>query len=335
MIAPGPTPRRAASTSGPGHGIAARWTLVLMLALGVFLGPAVEARAATRYDAVFGGDATGRSDVTSSLRSFLQRHDGDRVALAKGGTYRVTQLSFTAHDLTVDFRGARIRGTREGRPRHPTRPVELRNVVLNDPKVYGTGYSLGARETEQEHGIQIDGGSEHHPQPPDHSRYPGRRHLRRLPGTARTGHAVRYRHPTARTSSAPPATASRPVAGQVTIRGGHIAHTGLHGVDFEVNDDASARSIQGVVDGVDIRHTGDLPAAREHCTCYAVAAEGYSTATKPSIRVEGLTGDVLRMTIRHTAQVVVRDNVSGARATARFPGSDSVIFSGNTRITRQ
>ncbi len=118
----------------------------------------------------------------------------------------------------------------------------------------------------------------------------------------------------------------------MTIRGGHIAHTGLHGVDFEVNDDASARSVKGVVAGVDIRHTGDLPAAREHCTCYAVAAEGYSTATKPSIRVEGLTGDVLRMTIRHTAQVVVRDNVSGARATARFPGSDSVIFSGNTRI---
>ncbi len=142
-----------------------------MLALGVFLGPAVEARAATRYDAVFGGDATGRSDVTSSLRSFLQRHDGDRVALAKGGTYRVTQLSFTAHDLTVDFRGARIRGTRRG-AHGILRIQSSSDVVLNDPRVYGTGYSwepdepAGARHPDR-------WWLGHHAQPSVHSRYPG------------------------------------------------------------------------------------------------------------------------------------------------------------------
>ena len=96
-----------------------------------------------------------------------------------------------------------------------------------------------------------------------------------------------------------------------------------------------ARSIRGVVDGTDIRDHGDLPAASAYCTCYAVAAGGYSAATKPSIRVQNLTGDVLRMTIRDTASVIVRDNVSDTSTTADFPGSGSVTFSGNVRITRK
>ena len=304
---------------------------VTLLALGLFLGPAVVAKAATHYDAVFGGDATGRSDVTSSLRSFLQRHNGDRVALAKGGTYKVTQLSFTAHDLTVDFRGSRIRGVRRGA--HGILRIQSgSHIVLNDPKVYGTGYTWDPAD-QQEHGIQIDGGSDitlNRPFIRD-TRGDGI-YVAYQAGKNRPSVRILIRRPNIERASR---NGIGPVAGQVTISGGHISHTGLHGVDFEVNDDASARSIQGVIDGVDIRHTGDLPGARAHCTCYAIAAGGYSTATKPSIRVQDLTGDVLRMTIRHTAQVIVRDNVSGARATARFPGSGSVIFSGNTRISRQ
>ncbi len=126
-----------------------------------------------------------------------------------------------------------------------------------------------------------------------------------------------------------------PVAGQVTIKGGHIARSGMHSVDFEVNDATGAASIRGVVDAIDIRRPGDLPAASEYCTCFAIAAAGYSSDTKPSIRVENVTGDILRMSIRNTASVIVRNNVSDTNTTADFPGSGSITFSGNVRITRQ
>ena len=66
--------------------------------------------ATSTYAAVFAGDATGATDVTAALRTFLQSHNGQRVALATNGIYKVTQLSFTASGLTVDFRGARIEG---------------------------------------------------------------------------------------------------------------------------------------------------------------------------------------------------------------------------------
>ena len=108
---------------------------------------------------------------------------------------------------------------------------------------------------------------------------------------------------------------------------------GSIGIDFEPNDDVGAASIRGVVDGVDIRHHGDLPGIES--TSYAVAAGGYSTATKPSMVVQNLTGDHLRLTIRDTASVIVRDNVSDDGTTADFPGSDSVEFTGNVRITQQ
>ncbi len=253
------------------------------------------------------------------------------MALAKNGIYKVTQLAFTASGLTVDFRGSRIQGSLTGA--HGILRIQSgSNVVLNDAMVFGTGY-VWDPNNQQEHGIQIDGGSDitlNHPVTRD---------------TRGDGVYVSYQAgkntPSVRVAINDPdiQRASRngigPVAGQVTISGGHIDHTGLHGVDFEVNDDASAASIRGVVEGVDIRHHGDLPAASDHCTCYAVAAGGYSTATKPSIRVQDLTGDVLQMTIRDTAGVVVRDNVSDASTTADFPGSGSITFSGNVRITRK
>ena len=121
----------------------------------------------------------------------------------------------------------------------------------------------------------------------------------------------------------------------MTIRGGHIAHTGLMSIDFEANDATGAGSIRGLVDGVDIRSHGDLSAAASWCTCWAVAAEGYAGTSKTSITVQNLTGDDLRMTIKDTATAIVRDNVSDTSVIARFPGSGSVTFSGNTRITRQ
>ena len=280
---------------------------------------------------MFGGDATGASDVTSALRTFLQSHNGQRVALAKNGVYKVTQLSFTASGLTVDFRGSRLQGSQKGA--HGILRVQTSsNIVLNDASVSGTGYVWdGVNEAEA--GIQIDGGSNitlNRPVTRD---------------TRGDGIYVSY----SSGNNAPPTgvvindpdieRAARngvaPVAGEVTIRGGHIDRVGLHAIDFEANDDRGANSIRGIIDGIDIRHQGDLSATSPYCTCYAVAAAGYSTATKPSIQVSNVTGDRLRMTIRNTASAVVRNNVSDTATTADFPGSGSVTFSGNIRITRQ
>ena len=279
---------------------------------------------------MFTGDATGATDVTSSLRSFLQSHNGQHVALAVNGTYRVSSVIFTAHDLTVDFRGSRLQGSVVGA--EVLQVQSSSDVVLNDPRVSGTGY-VWNEGTQGEHGIEINGGS-------------GITLNRPVTRDTRgdgiyVGYSSGYNSPATAVVivDADIARAARngiaPVAGQVTIRGGHIAHTGLHAIDFEVNDATGAGSIRGVVDGVDIRSHGDLSAAVAWCTCYAVAAGGASSATKPSITVQNLTGDDLRMTIHDTATVIVRDNVSDTSTFADFPGSSSVTFSGNTRITRR
>jgi hypothetical protein len=277
---------------------------------------------------VFAGDATGTTDVTDALRTFLQSHDGQRVALASNGVYRVSQLSFTANNLTVDFRGARIQGSQTGA--HGILRVQTSaNVVLNDPTVYGTGYAWNP-DYQNEHGIQIDGGSN------ITLNHPTTRNTRG-DGIYTSYRAGKNVPPLGVVINAPDIErASRngisPVAGQVTIRGGHIAHTGLYGIDFEVNDATGAASIRGVVDGVDIRQYGELSV---ESSTYAVAAGGYSTATKPSMVVQNLTGDDLRMTIHNTATVTIKNNISDTSTTADFPGCGSVTFTGNILITKQ
>jgi hypothetical protein len=284
---------------------------------------------APAYDAVFSGDPTGSTDVTAALKTFLQGHNGKRVALALNGVYKVTQLSFTASDLTVDFRGARIQGSLVGAS-GIFRLQTSTNIIVNDPTVYGTGYAWSS-SYQNEHGIQVDGGSNiviNHPTTRD----------TRGDGIYTSYQAGKNSPPVAVVINNPDIErASRngvsPVAGQVTIRGGHIAHTGLFGIDFEVNDAAGAASIRGVVDRVDIRRHGEFAAAIG-TSSYAVAAGGYSTATKPSMLIQNLTGDTLRMTIRYTASVTIQNNVSDTSTTVDLPGCGTVVFSGNVRITR-
>ena len=108
------------------------------------------------YDAVFPGDATGETDVTSALRSFLQSHNGEHVALAVNGIYKVSSVAFTAKHLTVDFRGSQLQGSVVGDP--VLELEEASHVVLNDPAVNGTGY-VWVYSTQWEHGIAINGGS--------------------------------------------------------------------------------------------------------------------------------------------------------------------------------
>ena len=112
----------------------------------------------------------------------------------------------------------------------------------------------------------------------------------------------------------------------MTIRGGHIAYTGLFGIDFEANDDTEAHSIRGIVDGVDIRHHGDLPSGYVH-----LRGRGRRPLHrhKPSMLVQNLTGDRLNMTISNTTSVTVRNNVSDTAVTADLPGCGSVTFTGN------
>ncbi len=104
-------------------------------------------------------------------------------------------------------------------------------------------------------------------------------------------------------------------------------------MDFEPNDAVGATSIEGTVNGVDVRRHGDIPGIES--SSYAVAAGGYSDATKAAILVEGLTGDNLRMTIRNAADVVVRDSTSDIMTSADFPGSANVTFVDNINIERR
>jgi hypothetical protein len=293
-----------------------------------FIWGAPGAAGAPRYDAVFKGDATGRRDVTSALRSFLQRHNGDRVALARNGVYKVTSVIFTARNLKVDFRGSRLRGTKRG-VHGVLRIASSVNVTLNQPRVTGTGYVWDSRY-QSEHGIHIDGGSDIVLNRPRTRNTRGDGiYIGYQPGKNSPARAVTINRPDI-------ARASRngiaPVAGQVTIRGGRIRDTGLHGINFEVNDDRGANSIRGVVDGVDLRRIGTLP--KVPYGSYAVAAGGYSTARKQPMVVKNVTGDYLNMTIRHTADVVVTSNVSERRTIANFRASPSVRFSGNVRIRK-
>ena len=186
---------------------------------------------------MFTGDASGRKDVTSALRSFLERHDGDHVALARKGTYKVTTVEFTARNLTVDFRGSRLRGTQSGvhgvlrihqcRDR-AQRSQGLRHGLLVDPSY------------QQEHGIQIDGGSDitlNHPivrSTRGDGIYVGYQ-----AGLNRPAMGVVINRPNIERASR---NGIAPVAGEVTIRGGHIAYTGLFGIDFEANDDRGAKA---------------------------------------------------------------------------------------------
>ncbi len=282
------------------------------------------------YAAVFSGDATGATDVTAALRSFLQSHNGQRVALATNGIYRVTQLTFTASNLTVDFRGARLQAAQVGV--HGILKIRSgSNVTLNDPWIIGTGYVWGD-STQWEHGIHVDGGSNITLNHPITRNTRGDGILTGYdPGLTSTPTGVVINNPDIERAAR---NGIAPVAGQVTIRGGRIAYAGLHGIDFEPNDATEAGSIRAIVDGVDIRKAGNLPAVGY--PGYAISAGwGYMATKKPSLVFENNTGDILSIVVMATNSVTIRNNTSDTSTFADITTTTSVTFSGNTRITRQ
>ncbi len=295
--------------------------------------PTPRSTADPAHPVVFEGDATGSTDVTEELRAFLESHDGERVALAENGLYLVTSVSFTAHDLTVDFRGSQLRGTQRGA--HGI--LVLRsgsNVVLNEPSIVGTGYAWeggDANPDQWEHGIEIDSGSDITINGPTTRDVRGDGiYIGFVAGENTPATGVVINDPDLQRSSR---NGIAPVAGEVTVIGGRIHDSGLHGVDFEPNNDEGAGSIVGVVRGVDIRRAGGLDV--HGLRGYAIAGAGFSTATKPSLVIEDLTGDELDIALYDTASVVVRRNVSDLETTARFFDCGAVDFANNTRITRR
>ena len=71
------------------------------------------------YDAIFSGDDTGATDVTSALRTFLENNKSNKtVALHKEGTYLITPNSSDADsaiflvdgavNFRIDFRGSKV-----------------------------------------------------------------------------------------------------------------------------------------------------------------------------------------------------------------------------------
>ena len=123
-----------------------------------------------------------RTDVSEELSAFLEAHDGQRVALAVDGVYKVTRVPFTARDLTVDFRGCaadcdRARGVRDPRDRlrlerRPQRPVRRGHRVRVERRRRQPG-PVGARDRDRRW-------LEHHPQQSEDARRARRRDLRRL-----------------------------------------------------------------------------------------------------------------------------------------------------------
>jgi hypothetical protein len=243
--------------------------------------------------------------------------------------YKVTQLTFTASNLTVDFRGARLQGSQVGA--HGILKIQSStNLVLNDPKVYGTGY-VWADNTQWEHGIHVDGGSNITINDPVTRDTRGDGILTGYdPGRTTIPTGVVINRPNIERAAR---NGIAPVGGEVTIRGGHIANVGLHGIDFEPNDAKEAGSIRALVDGVDIRRYGDRPVGY---TGYAISAGwGYLGTMKPSVVLQNNTGDRLSIVVMNTSVVKILNNTSDASAIAEIIDSSNITYSGNVRITRR
>lgn len=294
--------------------------------------PAASTAPDAQYDAVFAGDASGATDVSEELSAFLEAHDGQRVALAVDGVYKVTRVPFTASDLTLDFRGAQLTAIERGAYGILV-IVSGSNVVLNDPFVVGTGYEWNGGDDnpdQWEHEIEVNGGSNitlNRPRTRD-MRGDGI-YVGFDLGKNRPASGVVINNPDLVRSSR---NGIAPVAGEVTVIGGTIKDSGLHGIDFEPNNDEGAMSIVGIVRGVDIRGSEGLDVFG--LTGYAVAAAGYSTAPKPSLVIEDLTGDQLDMRIHNAASLVIRRNVSDTQTTAVIVDPGRVDFRDNVRIGR-
>lgn len=277
------------------------------------------------YDATY--TATTAADQTAAFKTFIEAHAGKRVAIA--GVVPLGQCLVTVNGITIDFLpGARIQGILPD-AHGILRLATCWDVVLNHPVVTGTGYDwVGVQDPLQnQHGIYVDGGGRitiHHPVLRDvrgDGIYTGYQAGKNVPPVG-----VVINEPDIERASR---NGISPVSGQVSIILGHIAYCGLDCIDFEPNDDVGAQSIDGLVSGTRLDHWGNLPLAAAHGP-YAIAAGGYSTASKKKLVITGVTGDQLKMTLRDLPNVSVTGCTSDAAATVGFVRCGTVTFTGNS-----
>ena len=294
------------------------------------------------HTTVFAGDATGVTDVTDALRVFLESNDGARVALAPNGVYAVTQLTFTAHDLVVDFRGARIQGIQPRRVEGSCASSRSSHIELNDATVYGTGVRLGTKDR-PERARHLCG------------RWLGHRHST-IPTTRDTrGDGIYTGYHAGQERPSPSASSIKRPGHRARLAQRHRAgrrpgdhrwaarstHTGLHCDRLRTQRRYRApASIVGVVDGVDIRHHGDI---RRTSSRAATRSPPVGIRRPPSPRSKVQTPDRRRPPDDHPATppaVVVQGQRLGQRARPRTsqgrtrsnspitPGSDGDDVSG-------
>jgi hypothetical protein len=282
----------------------------------------------TTYAAVFSGDATGATDVSSSLASFIASHSGQRIALAVDGVYKVTRVVVEGvHDQTLDFRGSRLVTS----VAQDLSTFELRGSArhtINDAYIVGSGYSW-TFALEGQHAVHLVGGQDIT--------------FNRLITRDTRGDGIYLAHYT--TFGTPKnVVLNQPdiqraarngvavVAGELTVNGGKVDRAGLHAVDLEPNDATGASSTKVTLNGLDMRRADDIIAVPG--LGYAVGAGwGYTSARKPLLRVMNCTGDTLEMAVSALDTIVVTGNVSGSQATFEHWNSGTTTFSGNTRLT--
>ncbi len=135
--------------------------LIAGIAVGALLLPAAPSVAAAPIcERTFGGDATGSRDVTSSLASFLNKHDGKRLCLRKNGTYRVdgTVRVHNVRGLRLNGRNAILRpvaSSSASAQRQQLRIEASRDVVVRNLRVRGanSNHTSYVENRQHEHGV--------------------------------------------------------------------------------------------------------------------------------------------------------------------------------------
>lgn len=311
--------------------------------------------AGTSYAAVFSGDATGATDVSSAFASFVNAHPNQTIALAVNGVYRFdgggssgtvpTNCHITASGWTLDFRGSRIVSNIVN-----TYTMWLHgcsNVTLNDPRMTGRGYGYvdtlpGHGPSNNEHLIAVDGGANVTINRPvlDHS------YGDAIYGTGGATTVVINQPDLSYCGR----NAISPVSADFRINGGTIHHCAQYGVDWEPNNSAQKPYCKGWVDGTDFRVIGDpnapgysiLKNAGYNPGILIAAATEYAVVSGP-FTVNNITADLFWAYFYGQTNLTMTGNKTdaaslpalGRTAWCQEKSCTGTTYSGNdSRITR-
>jgi hypothetical protein len=135
------------------------------IVLGAMLIPAAPwASAATTCQVTFSGNATGSSDVTSSLTAFIHNHGGRQLCLKANGIYRVDGIVRITSEsgLRLDGQNATLRAgpSASWSNRRQLNIESGRNIVIQNLVIRGNNPNHTRWNATRQHepGIWIDGG---------------------------------------------------------------------------------------------------------------------------------------------------------------------------------